>query len=165
MTTLTNVSRAEFLANGVDPDAMIEILEVNELVTRDASITRITAKIQNDIITVTGTARRSPGDKPNERIGVMLATGRAYAALAKRIERRARGLVEHCADIKEQRPGQRERSDKWRENVLRIASTDGNVQRAALREKREREGSWERREATITPNAQAVAHNGRTDCV
>lgn len=157
MTTLmTNVSDAELLAMGAEPTENVQVLEITELVTRDASITRIVAKVQRDIIIATGTARRSPTDKPNDHIGAMLATARAYQALSKRIERRARGLVEHVADIAVQRPIQRKKSEQWKTSLMELASQDNRVQREVLRTLREKEGSW-----TPVQAAPASGHAAR----
>jgi hypothetical protein len=85
----------------------------------------------------------------------MLATARAYAALAKRIEKRARGLVEHCADIQAQRPIQRKRSAEWQNQIMRLASNDDAIQKAALTAIRHQEGSWQ---PTPPANLQVVSH-------
>lgn len=168
MTTLiTNMSERDINAVGADPDAVIDIIDVTTLVSDSAAITQITVKIQNDLVQVTGTSRRNPGDKHNGKIGEMLATARAYKALARNIERRATGLVEHVAQMREQRPDQLIKSQQWRQNVLAVASNDDRIQRAAIRHARESEGSWQPRPMTTGQAVAAGEHvhtNGRADC-
>ena len=152
-TVITNLSPEQNAYFQVDPNSIFEIIDVITLVSDSASITEITAKVQNDLIKVTGTARRSPGDKPNQNIGTMLSIARAHAALSKAVEKRARGLVEHYANMQEQRPTQLQKSAQWKQNILRVASSDDAIQRAALRAAREREGSWE-------PMTAGASNNG-----
>jgi len=143
MTTIqTNLTDRQITMMGGDPNASVEILDVIQLVTDHASITEITAIVQRDLVKVTGTARRSPEDKPNRQIGQMLATARAYNALGRTVERRARGLVEHHADIKVQRPVQRLKSEIFKQRIAAVASADDNVQKAVIRQIREQEGTW-----------------------
>lgn len=166
-TIITNLSDEDITSFGIDPDSAIEILDVTTLVSDAAAITRIVAKIQNDLVEVTGTSRRSPTDKPNAKIGEMLATARAYKALGRNIERRANGLVEHVAQMREQRPEQIAKSQQWKRNILAVASNDDRVQRAAIAAARHAEGSWDQPRMTT---AQAVVagqshqSNGRADC-
>lgn len=94
-------------------DEEVLIFDVNSLVSSDASIVQISALIGTDIVTVKGTSRRHPEDKPNDDIGLMLAQGRAYEALGRKINKRARGLVAQQDHNKEMKPVQRLARERW----------------------------------------------------
>lgn len=164
-TIITNLSRQQRIEFGLDDNQVFEIVDIVTLVSDSASITEITAKVQNDLIKVTGTSRRSPGDKPNEKIGEMLSVARAHASLARTVERRARGLVEHYADMVEQRPLQREKSMQWTRNIIKVASNDDRVQREAVRRQRISEGSWEQEPTgRAVQQGHVVTKRGPRDC-
>ncbi len=56
-----------------------------------------------EMVEINGSARRHPYDKRNNRIGLLLAQGRAYRRLADRLERQANGLIKHAQDVKRHR--------------------------------------------------------------
>lgn len=50
-----------------------------------------------------GAAKRHPSDRFDRRVGEALAIGRALQVLGRRLERRAKGVVKHRDDMREQR--------------------------------------------------------------
>jgi len=91
----------------------VVIADVQSLGTADAHIVKITAVIGADIVSVSGTSRRHPEDKPNAEIGELLAQARAYQALGNKIAKRARGLVAQQDHNKAIKPAQREARQRW----------------------------------------------------
>lgn len=120
----------------------VEIIDVNMLCARDACIVELTVMFEDDIVVVQGTSRRSPGDEPDDQVAYLLAFGRAYEALAKKLLRRAQGLVKHHDDIRASRPEQKHKAEAFRKKVVAIASADPRIQRQAVRATRVNEGSW-----------------------
>jgi hypothetical protein len=62
-------------------------------------------------ITAAASTKREPGDKPDAAIGADLATARALALLARKLERRARGAVRHAEHVKADRAARKTRED------------------------------------------------------
>jgi len=144
MSTIeVNMSQEFFHALEVDPANPVEIIDLEQLISRDACITQITAKVQNDIVQASGTSRRHPGDKANEDIGRMLSYSRCLENLARKIRKRANGLVEQQAHNAAQRPLQLAKAAEWKaKGVMRVASPDSRVQVGSIRSFRDQEGSW-----------------------
>jgi hypothetical protein len=87
----------------------IPIQNVTIVVISDKDATVARAAMDN--ITATASAKREPGDKPDAVIGADLATARALARLAAKLERRARGRIRNADAIKTHR---RERAEAAR---------------------------------------------------
>lgn len=51
-------------------------------------------------VTLTASAKREPGDRPDAAIGQNLATARVLVKVARRLERGARGRIKHADDVK-----------------------------------------------------------------
>lgn len=67
-------------------------IDIDTLTDRDASVAAVTLYPEGtygDAYTVTGTAKRKPGDKPNASRGEQLAIARALLKLGKDLERAA----------------------------------------------------------------------------
>lgn len=120
----------------------VEVLDVTMLCARDACIVELTVMIEDDVVIVQGTSRRSPGDEPDDQVAYLLAYGRAYEALSKKLLRRAQGLVKHHDDIRAARPEQRTKAENFKKKVVAIASNDPRIQRQAVRAARVNEKSW-----------------------
>jgi hypothetical protein len=60
----------------------------------------VVVQVRYDGITAAASAKREPGDRRNAAIGTDLATARALALLARKLERRARGAVRHAEHVK-----------------------------------------------------------------
>jgi hypothetical protein len=88
---------------------IIPVLDVSVIVVQDKDVT--VARAALDGITVTASARREPGDRPDAGIGADLATARALARLASKLERRVRGRVRHAESIKADRQARKLSSD------------------------------------------------------
>jgi hypothetical protein len=63
---------------------------------RDATVVQIAL----GDIDVSASARREPGDKPDNEIGTLLALSRAYNALAYQLSKKATAKINHAAEIK-----------------------------------------------------------------
>lgn len=86
-------------------------------VMADSTVT--VARATLDGITVTASARREPGDRPDAAIGAELATARALAALSRRLERRARGAVRNADHVRAHRlERQAAKRDRAREELI-----------------------------------------------
>lgn len=138
----------ETIGLGDDTESFFSISEINYLSTRDACIYSIEAIINGDHVSCTGTSRRCPGDRHDSRLGQMLALTRAFENLTKALQRRANGLVKHNDDIAAARPAQKANSRAYRETIAKIASNDPKVQREAIRQIREKEGTFVPRQQT-----------------
>jgi hypothetical protein len=75
-------------------------------VLADGSVTVARAEMNGTAKTMS--AKREPGDKPDAAIGEDLATARALAALARTLERRARGRIRNADAIKTHRRERKE---------------------------------------------------------
>lgn len=73
--------------------------EINTMNDRDAAI----VQIELGDIRVSASARREPGDKPDDEIGTLLALSRAYNHLAFQLSKRASAKINHAAEIKRHR--------------------------------------------------------------
>jgi hypothetical protein len=98
------------------------------LIVADADAT--VAVAETDGMTLTASAKREPGDRPDLAIGRDLAAARVLAKAARRLERRARGAVKHADDVKTARREARE--GKAREQFLRDL-TDPDRAKGAVR--------------------------------
>lgn len=78
----------------------------NVMQTDDATIVEVNAPfvalggVERPDLRASGTARRHPTDTPNPEIGVLLAHARAYEKVAKRLHRKAAGLIKHADDVR-----------------------------------------------------------------
>lgn len=106
----------------VPADETFYIEDLNVVSTANVSIATITAVIQGQLVAVSGDSRRYL-DKPNPTIGELLAISRALSTLARKVEKRANGLVrqaEHNAQI---RPVQRTKAIEWAARNAKPAKT------------------------------------------
>ncbi len=140
------VHLADMLGLYADEQTLVDVLDVSELSSRDACIVQISATIFDQPVVAQGTSRRNPADRHDPQVGRLLAYSRAYEQLAKKIARRANGLVKHKDDIAAIRPSQRERSKVYKANLLVVASTDDEIQRKAVTMVREQEGTFPSRQ-------------------
>jgi hypothetical protein len=72
---------------------------------------------------VKANSRRDPIDTPDEEVALLLAYGRAFEKIAKKLQKRADGKVRHNDNLREQRPIQKERNAS-RKNLMNLAATD-----------------------------------------
>lgn len=130
---------------------LVEVVSVKSLCSRDACITEVEALIQGQLVVAQGTSRRNPEDKHVPEIAKLLASGRALQSVARKLQRRADGLMVHQEKIAQQRPLQLEKSAAWHKERRRLIalSNDPNdkVRREALRQLRINEGSWDPHDA------------------
>jgi hypothetical protein len=78
----------------------VDILDVDSVYTKDACIVSLTVTIENELYIFTGTSRRHPDDKPNEKLAHMIAYARAYENLSYNLTKRAKGRMKHVEDVK-----------------------------------------------------------------
>lgn len=90
-----------------------EILDELIVHSRDASIVQVVVEIAGNKETITGTSRRAPADKPDLDVATLLAYGRAYQQLGRKLLRRAEGMVDHADNIRAIRPVQIKRKQEW----------------------------------------------------
>lgn len=83
-------------------------------------------------IETTGAATRSPEDRYDPDVGALLATSRALARMAAKLERRARGEVKHQADMREYQKLQAQR-ESLNPGEKRVPIEKHQVVRARLR--------------------------------
>lgn len=95
----------------------VDILEVYPVYTRDACIVTITALIDKEVCIFTGTSRRHPQDKPNEKLAHMIAYARAYEAMSCRLIKRARGYMKHVDDVRVMSENQK-KTNEHRTNLI-----------------------------------------------
>lgn len=93
--------------------------------TADATV----AELTYPGLTATGTAKRMPGDKPDARTGELLATARAYASMARKLERLARGRM---SDAEHRRNRVHKPLAKWRAEQDEARERAAGGQHAAL---------------------------------
>lgn len=120
----------------------IDIFKVESLCSRDACIVHMEVLLDGDVVVVSGTSRRYPGDKPDDRVAYLLAYSRAFESLTHKIAKRAKGLVRHNDNMRDQKPEQRIKSQAYHARIAGISSTDDRVQRRVIRDIRDQEGSW-----------------------
>ena len=85
----------------------------NIALDRDAAVATVTCLVEGQLVTATGSSRRSPDDKFDKRIATLLAYSRAYDSLAAKLKRRSEGYIKHNENISLQRPEQIEKNVKW----------------------------------------------------
>lgn len=95
----------------------LDILEVYPVYTRDACIVTITALIDKEVCIFTGTSRRHPQDKPNEKLAHMIAYARAYEAMSYRLTKRALGYMKHVDDVRVMSENQK-KTNEHRTNLI-----------------------------------------------
>ena len=76
----------------------MEVFVVNEYVDKDVAGVEILVipSIDTPAFTVKAHAKRDPIDKPNETVALLLAYGRAFEKIGKKLEKRGNGLVRHA---------------------------------------------------------------------
>lgn len=81
-------------------------VDLEIVTTREATIAVLTATIDGQELSWTGTAKRFPGDKWVPGIGVRLAVGRAFAKAGNRLQRQGNGFVKNLDDnaVREHKP-------------------------------------------------------------
>lgn len=85
----------------------VELVYEDTIISSDAAVTEIKAHLQHDSdVTVRGSARRHPADRPDADIAALLSQARAYKSLANKIEVRALGLMKHKEDMRANRAAQ-----------------------------------------------------------
>jgi len=70
-----------------------KILGENYTVTADACTVELFVQIQDDKFYITGSSRRAKDDASDFEVGYYVAVSRAYGKLARRLAKRAEGLV------------------------------------------------------------------------
>lgn len=76
----------------------------------DGNVTIATMSMHG--ITVTGSAKREPGDKPDKQIGADLAVARAMHKMSRRLMRRANGAVKQASFVKADRARRRAQEEQ-----------------------------------------------------
>lgn len=71
----------------------------NAVSTPDVAGVTLHANIAGRNMVVQGSAKRMPGDKPNQDVALTLAVSRALTSLAAKIEKQALGKVKHADDM------------------------------------------------------------------
>lgn len=81
-------------------------VELEVVTTREATIAVLTATVDGEEMSWTGTAKRFPGDKWVPGIGLRLAVGRAFAKGGSRLQRQGNGFVKNLDDnaVREHKP-------------------------------------------------------------
>lgn len=95
-------------------DAPIQIATTN-LGNRDATIARVTFGLPyfDDLLFVAdGTAKRDPHDDDDAEVAFLLAYGRAFETLGRKLQKRANGLNKHNDDIKNYKEVQKAKAAK-----------------------------------------------------
>lgn len=64
-----------------------------------ATVVKMWAQVDQEVIEVCGEALRHPEDKNDEELATLLANGRALEIMGKKLQKRARGLVKHNDDL------------------------------------------------------------------
>lgn len=72
--------------------------------------------------TVKANSRRDPIDSPDEEVALLLAYGRAFEKVAKKLQKRANGKVRHNDNLRDIKKVQNERKRQAR--LLELAGTD-----------------------------------------
>lgn len=136
----------------VEPMPLYEEIVNFVVLDRDAAIATVSAIVEGQLVIATGSSRRSPEDKPDKRVAVLLAYGRAHESLGNKLNRRARGYVEHNDNIAKQRPEQIEKSVKWHEEHK------GEIKKAAkkLLKKQRKQGKAKAKNSNKTIKAPTV---------
>jgi hypothetical protein len=65
------------------------------LASNDVAIAYLDVRCNGEYWVVTGSSRRTPGDRPNKEVGMALAISRAYERFARQLARQANGAVEN----------------------------------------------------------------------
>lgn len=89
------------------PDLDVEIL--GEVATHDVAAVELMVTYRGDTFLFNGHAKRDPRDKSNPKLGLDIAYARALGKAARKLERRAQGLVKHADDLAATKQAQRER--------------------------------------------------------
>jgi hypothetical protein len=76
-------------------------------INEDTATCLVRSTIDDEEFIGQGSAVRAPEDKPNLHIAELLAVGRAYQSIGRRMERQAEGLVKHKDDVRERRQAAR----------------------------------------------------------
>ncbi len=97
------VSRVVINIEDEEEDLLESLLKTNvTLKHQDNNVAVVEASLNLDDfgkVRATGVARRNPIDKQNRHLGRVLATARAYEALAKKLTRRANGELTHFENM------------------------------------------------------------------
>lgn len=91
------------------PQNLLDVRTDQVIISRDATVVQLTARVDTGFISVTGAAKRFPGgvdasgvkrpaDKHDPETALLLATGRALESLARKMQRQANGRVKHNDD-------------------------------------------------------------------
>lgn len=80
--------------------------------TPEATITKVAFVIDDVEIIVSGTSKRTPGDKDNPEAAILLAYGRAFETLGRKLQKKGNGLVKHADDVREYRQIQKAKRPK-----------------------------------------------------
>lgn len=87
-----------------------------------ATIVEVVAHLnKEESITVTGEALRHPTDRNDEELADLLAYGRAFESLGRKLTKRADGLVRHNDYIAEMK--KRQKNNKSNKSLLRAKGT------------------------------------------
>lgn len=110
------------------------IIDMDIVSTSNVAIATVSAVIQGEVVTVTGDSRRYL-DEPNPEIGELLAAGRALEKLARKVLKRANGLVTQADHNVRIRPEQKARRIAWEASQSKGESTKTQaiVPRVAMR--------------------------------
>lgn len=93
----------------------------------DGDVAGVEIEVLDDVLensfTVKANSRRDPIDEPDEEVALLLAYGRAFEKIAKKLQKRADGKVRHNDNLREMRPLQKKRNEQ-RKNLLSLAAMD-----------------------------------------
>lgn len=87
----------------------------NSLGSRDATVSQITVVLETGerlVFEATGTSKRDPQDEDDPEVAVLLAYGRAFETLGKKMQKRANGLTKHNDDMKRYKEVQKAKKAK-----------------------------------------------------
>lgn len=97
----------------IDPVNFFSIDEIACMIAKDASIVSLTVTLDDQTYFVEGTSKRDPEDEPDDRVGLLLAHGRAFEKLGKALSKRGDAIMRQNEEIRRARPVQAARKKEW----------------------------------------------------
>lgn len=77
-----------------------EVFSTICITNRDATIAHVDFDIDEGSFEAEGTSKRDPIDDHDPEVAVLLAYGRAFEALGKKMQKRAQSLTKHADDVR-----------------------------------------------------------------
>lgn len=128
-------SRAIQTSRGPQPAPPLKILSEISTLTSDACIVTLDVEIQGVKYQFIGSSRRAPGDRSDKGVGQMVALARAYGSLARKLSKRASGMVSHHDSVQEHQRQIKERQAAAQAAPRRRVAKKAVTRRATPRKK------------------------------